>query len=284
MTSRGVERKIVVRADDVALAETAARRLIDCIAASPTRSAICLTGGSTPERLYRLLATIPWHPQIPWQHVHWFITDERFVPSEHPLSNIGMARRAFLDACAPPQNVHAINTAARTPEEAAELYQKILSSFHTAPLDAQPPLFDLVLMGVGPDGHTASLFPDSPASREQEKWVVGVPKANVSPFVPRISLTFPCLASTKEMLFLASGKDKRAILTRVFANENLPVTKARSAFGETVWLLDEAAAPEEVQNHQAPASEIAAIIVMGVSGSGKTTIAEALAKKARICL
>jgi len=98
-------------------------------------------------------------------------------------------------------------------------------------------------MGVGPDGHTASLFPDYPAIEEIERWVVGVRRAHVEPFVPRVTLTLPALGSCREMLFEVSGPDKRAILTRVLDGENLPANRARST-GETIWLADEAALPE----------------------------------------
>ena len=100
-----------------------------------------------------------------------------------------------------------------------------------------------MLMGLGPDGHTASLFPLYPAIAETERWVVGVPEAHVEPFVPRVTLTLPALASCREMLFEVAGSEKRAILTRVLAGENLPANQARSA-GETVWLMDQAALPE----------------------------------------
>ena len=137
--------------------------------------------------------------------------------------------------------IHAIRTDAATPDDAAKLYEQELRAFHR---DAdQAPLFDLVLLGVGPDGHIASLFPGMPASQETTRWVAGVPQANVAPFVPRVSLTLPALGSAHEMLFLASGHDKKDILTRVFADEDLPAAHAHAANGETVWLLDEAAAP-----------------------------------------
>jgi len=155
------------------------------------------------------------------------------------------ARRIFLDACAPAQNIHPIPTDAADPDESAARYQQLLKSFHgAARLDAADPLFDLVLMGVGPDGHTASLFPGDAALTESEHWVVGVTKANVEPFVPRVTLTLPALGSCREMLFQIAGSGKRAILTRLLANENLPANRARST-GETIWVADRAALPED---------------------------------------
>src|SRR5262249_22900937 len=136
----------------------------------------------------------------------------------------------------------------------------------------------------GPDGHTASLFPGTAALREVHRWVVGVPEANVEPFVPRVSLTLPCLSQTREMLFMAAGTAKRAILERVFAGEDLPAARAAAATGETVWVLDEDAVPNNVRGWKGygakPAiSGIAVVIVMGVSGAGKSTIAAALATR-----
>ena len=133
---------------------------------------------------------------------------------------------------------------APTPDEAARRYESELKSFYGAErLDPARPLFDLVLLGVGPDGHTASLFPGYPAAEETTRWVVDVPEAHVEPFVPRITLTLPALGSCREMLFEASGAGKRAILTRVLDGEDLPANRARSA-GETIWLVDQAALPE----------------------------------------
>ena len=236
--------QLIVVADVAALARTAAERLMARISANPGRIAICLTGGSSPERLYQLLATEAWRAKIPWSRVHWFIGDERFVPASDQLNNMAMARAIFLDRNAPPANIHLIPTAADSPDASAEVYQHELQAFYgAARLDPARPLFDLVLMGVGPDGHTASLFPDYPAIGEAERWVVGVPKANVAPFVPRVTLTLPALASCREMLFEIAGEGKRAILTRLLNGENLPAARARSN-GETIWLFDEAALPE----------------------------------------
>jgi 6-phosphogluconolactonase len=238
-------REIIVVADEKAIAETAAKRLINRLRAATERAAVCLTGGSSPEGLYRLLAEEPWCSQVPWDRVHWFMGDDRFVPENDPLSNMGMARRLFLDKVrAPRGNVHPIPTDAIYPEGAANLYQDTLQQFYRAErLDPAKPLFDLVLMGVGPDGHTASLFPEQRTLEEQERWVMGVAKAGMEPLVPRVTLTFPALASTREMLFIVDGAGKREILRRVFSGEDLPAARAHSD-GALVWLLDRAAAPE----------------------------------------
>jgi 6-phosphogluconolactonase len=237
------ERRLIEVADAAALAEVAAMRLLARMASNRGRIAICLTGGSSPKQLYELLATEDYRNKIPWERVHWFIGDERFVLDGDERNNMTMARRAFLDRCAPSGNVHPIPTDTAGPDEAAARYEHELKAFNGVDrLDPNWPLFDLVLMGVGPDGHTASLFPDYPALQETERWVVGVPQAHVEPFVPRITLTLPALASCQEMLFEVSGSGKRAILARVLAGEPLPANRARSN-GETVWLVDKAALP-----------------------------------------
>jgi 6-phosphogluconolactonase len=238
-------RRIIAVDDADALARTAAERLLARMSANSGRIAICLTGGSGPTKLYELLVTDSYRARIPWPRVHWFIGDERFVPPSDSLNNMSAARRIFLDACAPAENVHPIPTDAASPDESAARYERELKSFHgAASLGPASELFDLVLMGVGPDGHTASLFPGDPALAETSRWVVGVPTANVEPFVPRVTLTLPALASSREMLFQIAGASKRAILTRLLANENLPANCARSA-GETIWLADRAALPED---------------------------------------
>ncbi len=236
--------KIVVVEDPPALAEAAARRLIDRVTGKD-RAAVALTGGSSPQRLYRLLAEDPWSSEVPWDRVHWFVGDDRFVPETDPLSNMGAARRLFLDRVrAPRQNIHPIATDTNYPEGAARLYEDDLKAYYGAErLDPARPMFDLVLMGLGGDGHTASLFPNSPALNETQRWVLGIAKAGMEPFVPRVTLTFPALASTREMLFLIDGADKRAILSRVLSGEDLPARRAY-ADGDLVWLVVRTAAPE----------------------------------------
>jgi 6-phosphogluconolactonase len=244
MTER--QRQIVV-VDDDKFAQAAARRFVDRIKPIDGRIAVCLTGGSSPEGLYRLLAEEPWRSQVPWTRVHWFMGDDRFVPLSDPRSNMGIAQRLFLDRSpAPRGNVHPIPTDTNYPEGAANIYADELKSFYGAEkLDPARPLFDLVLMGLGPDGHVASLYPGQRTVEEKERWVVGVGKAGWEPFVPRVTLTFPALASTREMLFMVDGAGKRDILRRVFAGEDLPGSRVY-ANGELIWLLDRAAAPEAV--------------------------------------
>jgi 6-phosphogluconolactonase len=236
---------IVVVADAAALAQEAARRLIDRVG-TKDRAAVCLTGGSSPADLYRLLGEQPWRGKVPWDRVHWFIGDDRFVPEADPLSNMGMARRLFLNRVrAPSENIHPIATNANDPEGAARLYEAELKRFYGADrLDPARSLFDFVLMGLGSDGHIASLFPRSPALDEKKHWAVGVAEAGMEPYVPRVSLTFPALASTQEMLFLVDGAHKRDILSRVISGEDLPARRAYSD-GDLVWLIDRAAAPEK---------------------------------------
>jgi 6-phosphogluconolactonase len=237
-------RRVITVADPAAMAKAAGDRIVARIAANGQRVAICLSGGSSPKQLFELLATDAYRSKIPWDRVHWFIGDERFVPADNPLNNMSMARKAFLDQCAPSANVHPIPIDSADPGEAARRYEAELKAFHGSDkLTPERPLFDVVLLGVGPDGHTASLFPGYPAVEETTRWVTEVPKAHVEPFVPRVSLTLPALASCREMLFEASGAGKRAILTRVFDGEDLPAKRARSE-GETIWLLDKAALPE----------------------------------------
>jgi 6-phosphogluconolactonase len=237
--------KLTIVPDSDALAQAAAKRLLARLAEPRDRFAVALTGGSSPEGLYRLLATAPYRSQIPWDRVHWFWGDDRFVPQNDARSNAGAARRLFLDLVpVPVANVHAIPTDAADADEAARRYEIELRAFYGAErLDPRRPLFDMVLMGVGNDGHTASLFPGHPQLDETKRWVVGVPQAGQEPFVPRVSLTFPALASTRDMLFLVTGRGKREIMSRLLAGADLPAARAHSD-GELVWLVDRDAAPE----------------------------------------
>ncbi|HEY6259376.1 MAG TPA: 6-phosphogluconolactonase [Xanthobacteraceae bacterium] len=219
------------------LARATAAWLRERATAAAQRFAVCLAGGSTPRRVYELLASAE-RDRFPWDRVHWFFGDERFVPPDHPESNYRMAREAlFAVAPVPTGNVHPIPTAG-APATAAQRYEDELKDFYgAAALDPQRPLFDVVLLGLGEDGHTASLFPGSAALQERRRWVVDAlgPQSQ-----PRITLTYPALASHHALAFLAVGAGKRAILRRVWGGDDLPAARLRAG---AHWFIDAAADP-----------------------------------------
>jgi 6-phosphogluconolactonase len=221
------------------LAHRAARWIADLAASSRGRFAICLSGGSTPRRLYQLLAETPYREAMPWERVHWFWGDERFVPWDHPDSNYRMVREALLaHVPAPAQNIHGIATTG-DPAAAAQAYERVLKSYYGADtLDPTRPLFDVELLGLGPDGHTASLFPGTKILEERQRWVAEI--VGAKPEV-RITLTYPPLENSRHTAFLVAGADKRAALAGVLAGDlTLPAARLRSA-GELVWYVDEQA-------------------------------------------
>ena len=180
--------------------------------------------------------------RVPWQRVHWFFGDDRVVPWDHADSNVRMVREAFgHGAPIPATHLHVIPTDLG-PEAAAEAYARTLLDFHGAErLDPARPLFDCVLLGLGEDGHTASLFPGTPALAETTALAAPVPEAGLAPFVPRVTLTYPALASSALVLFLVSGAGKAEALRRLAAGEDLPAGRVTSQ-GSITWLLDAAAA------------------------------------------
>jgi 6-phosphogluconolactonase len=226
-------------------AETLARRVAEWLCnlarASDHTFAVGLAGGSTPRRLYELLATPEVASRFPWSRVHWFWGDERFVPHDHPDSNYGMARDAFLSRVPIlAGNVHAIPTEGLSPEQAAAAYETVLKRFYGADTLAQGrPLFDVSLLGIGEDGHTASLFPGQPALRETQRWVVAVIGAMPE---PRITLTYPALASSRDVAFVVTGRAKRDVVARAQAGDRtIPSGLVRPA-GRLHWFTDRAAA------------------------------------------
>lgn len=234
--------RLEVAKDPEALARRVARWLTDLAIASSDRFAICLSGGSTPRRLYQLLAESPYREALPWDRLHWFWGDERFVPWDHPDSNYGMVRAALLArAPIPPQNIHGIPTSG-TPEEAARAYERALMTYYgSESLDPARPLFDVMILGLGPDGHTASLFPGTAALEERRRWAVEV--VGAKPEV-RITLTYPPIESSRQAAFLVAGADKREVLTRTLAgNRALPAARIHPA-GNLTWFVDEAARPQ----------------------------------------
>ncbi|MEH3116992.1 MAG: 6-phosphogluconolactonase [Methylorubrum populi] len=230
-------------ADAEATARAAAEHLLAMAAsAEGERVAICLSGGSTPKRLYTLLASPGFAERVPWPRIHWFFGDDRVVPWDDPLSNVRMVREAFGRAApVPATHLHFIPSDEGA-EAGARGYAATLRDFYGADrLDPNRPLFDLVLLGLGGDGHTASLFPGKPALAEREAWVAPVPEAGMEPFVPRVTLTFPALASSRSTLFLVNGAGKRDPLRRLAEGEDLPAGHVESA-GKVTWFIDREAA------------------------------------------
>ena len=223
------------------MVEACAAWLVNRIAQTQGRFAIALSGGSTPKPLYARLATPDIARRIPWDRVHVFWGDERCVPADHPDNNARMASEALLSHVPiPPANIHTIPTEGE-PEAAAAAYQRTLQDFYGAWMrDPSRPLFDVILLGMGDDGHTASLFPGAPQLEEASAWVVAV--RNQKPET-RITLTYPALASARTVLFMVEGAAKQPAVTRVFAGDRaLPATRVH-ADGEVIWYLDRSAAP-----------------------------------------
>ena len=237
--------RIDISADPEALARRAAQWITDLACHKGGRFSVALSGGSTPRRLYQLLADAPYRDALPWDRVHWFFGDDRFVPWDSPDSNYGMANAAlFSRAPVPPGNIHGIAYSG-APSDAARAYERELVAWYGSDkLDPAKPLFDVILLGMGPDGHTASLFPGKPALDEHRAWVTGVPEPGLNPHVPRVTLTYPALASAGSVAFLAAGADKKAMMDRVLAGEwDLPSARVK-ANGELAWFVDKAARGE----------------------------------------
>ncbi len=235
--------KVVILPDPGGLAHEGARRFADA-AVSAVREGrpfrVALSGGSTPKALFEILAHEPYRSQIDWTQVQVFFSDERFVPAESPDSNYGMALTALLnhipisDAC-----VHAVPTVNLTPYEAALLYAKtIRRAFQVA--ESELPSFDLILLGLGPDGHTASLFPGSEALSIQDQIVAANYVAKLDSW--RITFTYPLLNAARCVTFLVQGAEKAEKVQQVLQGaSDLPAVGVHPKAGGLVWLLDQAA-------------------------------------------
>ena len=234
------EVKREVAADAEALARHAAGFVVAVATAATGPVRICLSGGSTPKRLYELLASAEFRSRVPWDRVHWYWGDERFVPPDHPDSNYRMTRLAMLSSAPiPADNIHPIRTVGITPEQAAADYERLLKTHYGRDrLDPAQPLFDLTFLGLGEDGHTASLFPGIAALGERERWCVAIVGAKPE---ARISLTFPALNASRHVAFLIAGAGKYPMLQRIEHGDDLPAAHVRPV-GVLHWMLDRAAA------------------------------------------
>ncbi len=235
------EPRIERLADAEALAQRAAAWITTLAESSAGRFAVALSGGSTPKRLYEILAAAPLRDRFPWSRTHLFWGDERLVPVDDENSNQHMVQEALLAHVAiPAANVHRVVTAG-SPAEDASAYEQMLKSYYGAEtLDAARPLFDVVLLGLGENGHTASLFPGTPSLDETLAWVAPVTTGGVPQ--PRITLTYPAIASSRHVAFLAAGKGKAQILARVLGGDRDQPAARVTSMGELVWFVDEDAA------------------------------------------
>ncbi|MDD2582204.1 MAG: 6-phosphogluconolactonase [Desulfuromonadaceae bacterium] len=201
---------------------------------------VALAGGNTPHRTYELLARQPFREQIPWQNTHFFWGDERCVPAEDQRSNARMAHQTLLDHVPVPSGqVHPM-VCNSSPQEAAAEYEALLVGFFAA----GSPRFDLVLLGLGENGHTASLFPGTSALDEQKRWVTEVSVAEEG--LRRLSLTAPAINQAALVVFLVSGYAKAPILRKVLENtrapDGIPARMIKPVDGRLLWLVDRDAA------------------------------------------
>jgi len=238
--------------DAAAVAEVAASLILNAVrfeSELKEHFSLVLSGGSTPDSVYGRLA----HPDLAgapeWQHVHFFWGDERCVPPDHPESNYRRTKEILLNSLdVPAGNIH------RIPVElgcraAAHIYESDLRRFFSdlEPAASRSENPDLVILGLGEDGHTASLFPSDAALAETERWTVDVEhRIPPLPLVDRVSLTLELINRAKRILFLVTGSAKAAIVRRIFserdASPELPAQRVQPREGELTWLLDEAAA------------------------------------------
>ena len=237
------KRDLVICKDTDELSRLTADRFIE-IAQRAIRSsgrfAVALSGGSTPKHLYSRLGSPDYEERLSWPDVHLFWGDERCVPPDHPDSNFRMVKEALLSRVGiPPENVHRM-AGEREPQTAATDYEKQLQEFFLLKNGALP-RFDLILLGIGDDGHTASLFPGTDAVHETKRLVV-------APFVEklkshRLSLTLPVLNHGSEVWFLVTGSDKAGILKEIFsAATDYPAAKVQPENGKLIWFMTQDAA------------------------------------------
>lgn len=233
----GVEVKILP--DNAALTQTAAQefhKVAESAVQERGRFSVALSGGNTPRAIYSLLASE--HKELPWDRIHVFFGDERHVPPDHPDSNFRMASESLLSKVPiPEKNVHRIHAELDAEAAAAEYDQQLVNFFHLSNHDW--PRFDLIFLGIGEDGHTASLFPGSQALAEMSHRVMANWVEKFKTF--RITLTFPVLNHAAEVVFLVSGADKAQALNQVLrpGAKKYPAQCVQPENGRLLWLVDQ---------------------------------------------
>lgn len=241
MTEGDLRRRIVVTPDAEGLAHRAAQTFVGRArdAATAGQFTVALSGGSTPSALFDMLTRPQYRDEAPWDRTQVFFSDERFVPPDSPESNYRMAHETLLSRVPIPDRfVHRVPTVDITPEESAALYEEgVRRVDQVGP--AETPSLDLILLGLGPDGHCASLFPDTEALTVQDHLVA----ANFVPALNswRVTFTYPLINAARCVMFLVQGAEKAEILARVLSGDDLPAARVRPQ-GELIWIVDEAAA------------------------------------------
>ena len=244
--------QIQVVADVAALATVAAEQIVDgaqAAVAARGSFAIALSGGSTPRAVYRKLAEAPLREQMPWANTYVFWGDDRAVPLDHPDSNYRMAYETLLaHVPLPKEQIQPVLASGEDLDAAAEHYERTIRCY----VPGAPPRFDLVLLGMGPDGHTASLFPYSPALSAGDALVVATPVAPLEPYVRRITFTSRLINAAATVLVLIAGADKAGRVVEVLEGphepERLPIQLIAPVDGDLYWMLDRPAARELSRN------------------------------------
>ena len=236
----GMKKFIEILPDKSALIERAHSIVTEKIKEAIAERDLCtiaLAGGSTPKPLYEALA----EDSLPWSKIHVFWGDERYVPSTHPDSNQKMARLAWLDRVEiPKSNIHPMPTDSQNPEIDAEKHQQELSQFFGSG-SGEFPSFDLILLGMGDDGHTASLFPHTEALRVNDRLVTVGSKAGQ----PRLTFTVPLINAARQVIFMVAGSNKQTALERILSGSGDSMTYPAILIqppGELWWLLEQTAA------------------------------------------
>jgi 6-phosphogluconolactonase len=200
-----------------------------------------LSGGSTPRPMHKMLTRGPYHSNVPWEKTHIFWADERNVTSDHPDSNYGTAKKDLLEKVPiPSDHIHAMPVWL-DPEAGIWTYQKKLEEVFSTE-KSNLPVFDLIFLGVGTDGHTASLFPGQEILGNRETWIVSVKGGK--PNVERLTMTYSILNEARHIVFLVSGEKKCRILRTIFEDKlaGLPVQRIQPRKGKLTWLIDQEAA------------------------------------------
>jgi 6-phosphogluconolactonase len=230
---------IKVYPDPESLSQAAATLVVEqanLAVAARGRFGVALSGGSTPRRTYELLGRLPFKEQAPWHRMHIFWGDERCVPLDDPRSNARMAKEAWLNHVPIPESqLHPI-ACAQAPAEAARVFETHLRQFFSG----RPSSLDLILLGLGDNGHTASLFPGTPVLKETKRWAAEVYVTEQDLW--RVTLTAPFINQAAKVVFLVAGEAKAGILWEILEGprdpERLPAQLIQPYSGEIIWLLD----------------------------------------------